>query len=213
MDTFFEFIGKTVLAVGGAGFIITAVSAFISKIWADLYMKKKTAEYDKQIEYYKNILELEREKYKALNEQAIHKNKIIFDTEFEIYKEISPKLINTVEELFRYLVLRPLNEESFIICQTQYLDFSSSISKYASFIEKDIYNLINAFSNHIGKLIINNEFDIKEKYEATKNGTIETEIDRKTYNELYSLYEDINNRKNVIIDTIRIYLRSLAEIK
>lgn len=213
MKIFLNFITEYILPIGGISVLISAFTAFLSRLWADMFLHKKLHEYDRQIEHYKNTLELEREKYKALNEQTIHKNKLIFDTEFEIYKEISSKLINTVEELFHFLVLRRLSEESFNNCQTQYLDFHSSISKYASFIEKDMYNLINEFSIHIGEVIINKRFDNKGKYGAYKNGNIETETDWETYNELSSLYEDINNRKTEIIDTIRRYLRSLAEIQ
>lgn len=211
MDTIFEFIGKTVLAVGGAGVIITAVSAFISKYWADLYMKKKTAEYDKQIEYYKNILELEREKYKALNEQAIHKNKIIFDTEFEIYKELSPKLINAIDELFDYLIIKRLSDEYLERSQTKYLDLKSSLDRYASFIEKDMYELMRNLSSRIGTVIVEKAFTREDKYKDYKN--INNEINRATQEELYSLYKSINDDMNEVIDKIREYLRRIAEIQ
>lgn len=211
MDTIFEFIGKTVLAVGGAGVIITAVSAFISKYWADLYMKKKTAQYDKQIEYYKNILELEREKYKALNEQAIHKSKIIFDTEYEIYKELSPKLISTVDELFQYLVKKRLSDEYLEICQTKYLDLSSSLARYASFMEKDMYELMSNLSSLIGNVIVEKALTREEKYQDYKN--INIEINRETQEELYNLYKSIRDNMNDVIDKNREYLRRIAEIQ
>jgi len=43
MDNIFEFVGKIVVAVGGAGVLITGISIFLSKFWADWFMKRKTA--------------------------------------------------------------------------------------------------------------------------------------------------------------------------
>jgi hypothetical protein len=124
--------------IGGAGALIIAIASFTSKVWADWFMKKKTAEYDKKIEYYKSSLELEREKYKALNEQVIHRNKTMFDTEFEIYKDISPKIINAVDAISDWLTSKKLSHESFEIYIQSIKDYHNTLSKYALFIDKDV---------------------------------------------------------------------------
>jgi len=66
----FDIIGT----IGGIGVIVAALTGFLSKLWADVFMNKKIAEYDRLIEFYKNSLALETEKYKYQNEQIVYKN-------------------------------------------------------------------------------------------------------------------------------------------
>jgi hypothetical protein len=55
VDKTITILGEIVISLGGAGAIIIALSSFIGKLWSDRYMKKKTAEYDRQLEYYKKL--------------------------------------------------------------------------------------------------------------------------------------------------------------
>ena len=52
----FSVFGKIVLALGGAGAIIVAVSGFIARLWAKWFMEKQKNKYQKEIEGYKNEL-------------------------------------------------------------------------------------------------------------------------------------------------------------
>lgn len=98
MSDFFELFGKVIAAVGGAGVILVAVSGFLSKLWAQLFMERQKRKYEEEIEEYKNKLQYELEKAQQFNERATYKDKALFDTEFQIYKEIIPCIIKAEEE-------------------------------------------------------------------------------------------------------------------
>ncbi|HCL03096.1 MAG TPA: hypothetical protein DHW61_11930, partial [Lachnoclostridium phytofermentans] len=151
MDNILKFIGSVAAALGGASVILGACSSYVAKFWADRIMKKKTAEYDKQLEFYKSTLELEREKYNAINEQIIHKNKKIFDNEFEIYKELSPKIINTVESFKEWIVDSKLSDEKYYEYSANHKDLKDVLSKYILFIDKDIYYKVEELLKYIAK--------------------------------------------------------------
>lgn len=87
----FSVFGKIVLALGGAGAIIVAVSGFIARLWAKWFMEKQKNKYQKEIEGYKNELAVELAKCRTLNEKILHKEIFIYDEEFKIYKEIMPR--------------------------------------------------------------------------------------------------------------------------
>lgn len=69
----FSVFGKIVLALGGAGAIIVAVSGFIARLWAKWFMEKQKNKYQKEIEGYKNELAVELAKCRTLNEKILHK--------------------------------------------------------------------------------------------------------------------------------------------
>ena len=46
----FSVFGKIVLALGGAGAIIVAVSGFIARLWATWFMEKQKNKYQKERE-------------------------------------------------------------------------------------------------------------------------------------------------------------------
>jgi hypothetical protein len=183
--------------VGGAGAIIIGIASFTSKLWADWFMKKKTAEYDKQMEHYKSILELERERYIALNEQIVYKNKILFDTEFEIYKEITPKLISTVDAFTNWIIFQKLSRESLDKLQQQYQDMNYSITKYASFIDEVMYKCLNDFRLYIAEKIMKYS-DAGYSYNYVELRDVDLEI--------------LSNLDGFFIIS-REYLRNLAKLK
>lgn len=100
----FSVFGKIVLAVGGAGTIIIALSSFIAKLWANWFMEKQKNKYQKEIEGYKNELAVELEKCRTLNEKILHKEIFIYDEEFKIYREIIPRLIKASKSVLDYLI-------------------------------------------------------------------------------------------------------------
>ncbi len=208
MNHVMEFAGL----IGGIGAIIVAVASFASKIWADWFMKKKTAEYDKQFEYYKNSLELEREKYKALHEQVIHKDKTLFDTEFEIYKDISPKLINAVDSITRWLTLDQLSDESHEIYMQSMKEFNDTFAKYALFIDKNIFNLLNDFQSFLTITEINIEFNSK-KYDTYRYNKNKEDNYFDVWMEIGDKSKEIINKKEEVITKVREYLRNIATIK
>lgn len=147
MDKILNFLGTLVLSIGGIGGILIALSSFIAKLWADLFMRKKTAEYDKQIESYKNELELTRDRYKALNEQILYKNQRVFDVEFKIYQDIIPLIINLSSSVTDYFLKKDMLKEHIefyniisIINQVR-----AEITKHLAFMDDNICNIINKY--------------------------------------------------------------------
>ena len=101
----FSVFGKIVLALGGAGAIIVAVSGFIARLWAKWFMEKQKNKYQKEIEGYKNELAVELAKCRTLNEKILHKEIFIYDEEFKIYKEIMPGFRKASKSVLDYLVI------------------------------------------------------------------------------------------------------------
>ena len=205
----FEIVGT----IGGVGTIITALSGFLSKLWADTFMRKKIIEYDKQLEFYKNSLELEREKYIALNEQIIHKNQRIFDTEFEIYKEISPKIINAVNANDQWLINGRLEEENLAKLRRKYVDLDTTLSQYALFLDKEIYEILNKLCQSFLDLSYNIEIVESSKYKKYKDHNISDSEAQIIFLELHEKSNEINKMKDIAMTQIRDYLRKMAIIK
>lgn len=203
MDKVIDFIGKAVVSIGGAGVILIAVSTYISKLWADLFMKKKVMEYDKQIEYYKNNLEMTKERYNALNEQIVYKNQKIFDTEFEIYKELTPKLINSTDEVIK-VVMDNYHDEEYMeklhnSAKDKCRDLHGTILKYACFMDKEIFEKYSDFyflcMNSMAEMR-QGDFDENEQLAMVIHVTTE-----------------IQNNSNELLENTREYLRNIATIK
>ncbi len=97
----FESIISLVAKLGGFSVVVGA----ICKVFVDWYLNRKTAQYEKEIEILKHELSSEIEKSKSLNEQVSYKNKLLFDEEVSIYKELSP-YINDVKEILLSFIFK-----------------------------------------------------------------------------------------------------------
>lgn len=154
MEYIFEILGKVVVTVGGAGAIIIAISGYISKFYADWFMQKEKAKYEKEIEEYKQQIQRELEVARNLNEEIAYKKRVIFDSEYKYYIEIVPKLITTADDLTLYIatklqlrdgdeeeydILNKIVEEKKKIANEDLQTFYECLSMYAVFIEKDVY--------------------------------------------------------------------------
>jgi len=84
----FEWIGKFVAVVGGAGTIIIGVSAFFSKLWASWFIEKQKSEYGQLLENYKHELSIQLEKVHSEGERANYKEQIIFERELNTMTRI-----------------------------------------------------------------------------------------------------------------------------
>lgn len=96
INSFIDMIGK----LGGFAVVVCG----ICKISVDYFMKKKTSQYEKEIEKLKYELSTEIEKSKILNEQVLHNNKLLFDEEVAIYKKISPYINDVKDSITLYIV-------------------------------------------------------------------------------------------------------------
>lgn len=197
MNTILDFIGL----IGGAGALIVGISAYTSKLWADWFMQKKTAEYDKQIELYKSSLELEIEKYKALNEQIVYKNMKIFDTEYKVFQEITPQLIEAKWATVKAMGNNPdedymeeLHKHAIEKCH----EFRNTLLRYVSFMDKAIYDKYETFYY----LCMNSMTRTRDRQFETEDHFMET----------VNLITQMDNELINILNDTREYLRSMATI-
>lgn len=210
MDNLVDIIGKIVIALGGAGTVIIALSSYISKLWADNLMKKKTAEYDKQFAIYKLSIDLEIEKMKALNEQVIYKNKQLFDKEFKIYEVVIPKLIVATDNLLGWLVGSKLDDEKYSEYINSFDDLRKEIARNVLFMDKEIHAAIEEYSKYIHSFVIEIVVMNLDKYVRYKENTIYEVMD--IFNELSDMADDIRIHKEKVIDKIRTHLKQKSEI-
>lgn len=184
-----NYVIKVVLSVGGIGVIITAVTAFISRFWADLFIKKKLHEYDKKIEEYKaetnkNIevykchvnkdieqykkeMDLQIEKYKSMYEQVLHNKSLVFDDEYKKYLELIPILTSS----------QPIIENAFLSKKEDDLEkakekshiMSQKLSEYSTFIEKEIYTICCNYSKKYKMVVDDNHMLNKTDKEEQKD--------------------------------------------
>ena len=184
MNNFFELIGWMVTAIGGAGVLIIGVSAFISRFWADWFMKRKTAKYDKEIEKYKSELNFELEKLKTKNESVIYRSKVQFDLEIEIYRKLFDELYDFTNDsysLYPTFDTLPFEKEEqqalFLKRYEKYVEsfnsFNMVLAKNAPFIPKKIYDMfceIRKLSNSLS--ILYHELKLQTQSELSKDGSV-----------------------------------------
>lgn len=219
MEKIINFITVYILPIGGLGAILSAFIAFLSRLWADMFIKRKTAEYDKQIEYYKNDLELTKERYKALNEQVLYRNQRIFDLEFKIYQDIIPIILNTSSSVVNYMLNENMNqfeEESQKLAEI-IVGFKDEVTKQAAFIDDKVYNsLVRYFIECNDYVWSINEFrkEIIIKNKISDNDSYLSAIkDNFNYNQLVKEYVILlNSKAGEIAKIIKGYIREKSNI-
>jgi hypothetical protein len=200
MDKILIFLGILVLSLGGLSAIVIPFSSFLGKIWAERFMKKKIAEYDRQIEYYNSSLDMERERYKALNEQILYKSQKAFDIEFKIFQDIVPMVMDTSYSIINYLMMKNIMEEDkeFNKVLKDLNNTQDEFIKNSAFIDIKIDKIISRYiSNSDNRIRCVNEYRTQIK---NQNNFLENDLYIKIMNEDYnyanmvmeSLYEVIS---------------------
>ena len=207
MSDFFELLGKVIAAVGGAGVILVAVSGFLSKLWAQLFMERQKRKYKEEIEEYKSKLQYELEKAQQFNERATYKDKALFDTEFQIYKEIIPCIIKAEEEYSK-------TYDNLQICLIEKTIFKyESIRNFRS-IEHKLDKLFTEYSTFIDEKIAN-EIDIFINYISQANVYFRDALEKQQNYDIGLFKEcniEIHTRKIKIITDVRSYFRGIIDI-
>lgn len=141
-----------IASLGSSAAIIMGVSSYLGKIWADRFLQKKSQEFEKDIEHYKNQLSMEVEKYRIKAEQLTYISKIQFETEYQIYRKIFESLFDFTaasSNLFPYRINHiPLDvqerKEEYIKRYQFYMEsfnsYSLAVETNAPFIPKEIYD-------------------------------------------------------------------------
>ncbi len=89
-----EVIGKLVAALGGASVITIALTTFFGKLWADIFLKKKAAEYEK-------LVSEELERLRACNTRLNYIFTNLFDEEIKVAKELSRFQVGLDEDILK----------------------------------------------------------------------------------------------------------------
>lgn len=193
MGDVFEILGKTVAAVGGAGAIIVAFSTHLSKLWSDKFKAELT---------------IEIEKAKAGNDRASMKDKILFDMEFEAYKEIVPLLLNLNDKVrkvrceFSFVdgvdIKQEGVEQSFDEARELLDKVKSSYNQRCIFIKESIHYIIEEYFRISAEAMqCAMRVSLKKAYSAG----VTSECDEDVYNKF-----DISETKlNEALHEIRLY--------
>lgn len=95
-----KIVASAIASVGGAGAIIWALSSFFGKMWANKILEKQKAEFQKDIEDYKNALSCELENVKATNEKLTYISKVQYDIEITAIKNLTEASHKVLLECF-----------------------------------------------------------------------------------------------------------------
>lgn len=195
---------ELVAAVGGIGFIFTAVIAFSSNIIADRQQKK-----------YQLKLDEELEKYKAGLSNKTYISKTKFDFEFEIYKNLSIAFSSCVKA-FNILIpvgianvpadgekKKQLDKIHYDEAIKAYVDAQDEIEKSIPFIPDDFVEEYNK----ILKLCSLQLVDFEVRWNVSFVGTYEEKS--KLGRESYKRTEEINQQYKEVNRKIRDYIKKL----
>ena len=78
-----EIVAGIIVSIGGAGFIVIALSSWLGKIWANRLMQNEKAEHARALESLRNQLTNETESYKV----KLRKSEFIFEKEYQAASE------------------------------------------------------------------------------------------------------------------------------
>lgn len=136
-----EYLGAIILSAGGTGVVIIALSSFIGRIWANRFMESQKGKITKDIERYKQELDVELKRLTALQDKATYVSKTLYDKEFEIYLTMWDKLIElsfVTYDLFAVYVSFPEDVTEYYKYRVdKYNKYSSVYNDYISYLRKN----------------------------------------------------------------------------
>jgi hypothetical protein len=199
-----KIILSIVASVGGIGAIICFVIKFSSDIIADRLSKKYELKMNKEIESYRNKLD-----------QKNYISKARFDKEFEIYQDLSEKILDMTFAnyvLFPVFDKVPPNEEErqeffnerYKNAVQTYNDANRTIKATAPFIPEDIYKLFSELRDDCCKQIDDYTiFVLEPDYKENR-----TDL-REEYKACWTRTKAISEKRDNIISNLRKYLSTL----
>ena len=138
-----QVVSTFIISVGGAGAIILAMSSYFGKIWSDKYIESVKSNYQKELEAYKNELDMIKETALRYSRQ-----------QFELYNKLWSSLYDL--KLTADMLWEEANEQNLRKFSIQLKKTIDEVEKSCLFIEDMHYErlskLLNAFKNYqIGK--------------------------------------------------------------
>lgn len=138
-----KIVAYSFTSIGGAGAIIYIFSSYFGKMWADKYLEKIKMDYQKEIEHYKNQLEILRESSLRYSSRQFE----LYNTLWQSLYELKIKADALWEEA---------NQNNLYKFAEQLKHTIDQIEKSALFIEnshyEDLKSVLNQFRDYkIGK--------------------------------------------------------------
>lgn len=206
MERIWNITLSIIASVGGAGVIIGAVVKFASNIIAEKLSKKYEIEMNKTLE-----------SYKANLDKKIYINKIRFDTEFKIYRELTESVLTMIEATY-WLFPNGLDElpkdedkrkniylERYNSARLAINDAQKAIHANAAFIPEEFYN---KFKEICGLCVIQFGMYTWCGDLRSQNRIISPEFN-KYINQCYDRTGTIDNKQKDLISGLRSYMENL----
>lgn len=138
-----QIIAGFIVSIGGAGAIIWKLSSYLGNVWAKKHLENIKKEYQKEIETYKNQLEMIRVTTLRYSGQ-----------QFELYHKLWQSLYNL--KLTADMLWEEANEQNLKKFSQQLRKTTDEVEKSYLFVEESHYNelsnLLSEFNNYkIGK--------------------------------------------------------------
>lgn len=192
------------------GAIILALSSFFGKMWANKILEKQKAEFQKDIEEYKNALSCELENVKATNEKLTYISKIQYDIEISAIKSLtqaSHRILLMCFSITPYnkallknkdeIINRHNNHyQNFVACVNSFMDiYGSSLA----FVEENIAELFMKFLSLCRDL-----FDLYNRVYSEQIG-----IPQKYVEQFYEKDGEIEEAHKAVIEAIKQHLKEI----
>jgi len=140
MENLEEMIKTILLSMGGAGVVIVGLSSYLGKIWANRLMDKERAALAKDLELYKQELNIELQKFRNRSDKASYVSKALYDKEFEIYLTMWDHLVELSYKTYELFVLFdrvPADEQKQNEYKVQkYTDYALVYNQFVTYLKK-----------------------------------------------------------------------------
>lgn len=194
----YNIILDTIGLVGGIGVVVTGLSGWLGKVWADRIMQKEIAEHKNELEKIKKMYTKEIEKYKIdleISKSKLHRyNKFQFRIYNNLWKELY-KMKSLSDDLWANA-----NNQNLLKFTSQLNKVKEKIHMNALLIEENNYkkliSIIDKFNNYKigkGKLV-----DLKNETRTDNLNTIDNQE-----------IEDLVSNNKYIYDNFRDLLKKI----
>ena len=184
-------LSETLGLLGGVSVILTALFGILGKIWITRIADKEKGRIQEGLETLKGEIEQSNKMFQAILEKSIFVNKVQFEHEFKIYREVWEKLI---ELRYNTMRLRPIldtvdpSEPEEQIIKKRLTRFGEAAEAYRDVIEKNRPFYAEGVYTHLS--------DVLDKCHTESIDYQYKQRDLKDY------WESAQKNRNEIIDSI-----------
>ncbi len=198
-------VGACIVSAGGIGAIIIGVIKFTSNSIADALSKKYELKLNKELEL-----------YKAGVENKIYISKTKFDTEFQLYRQLSQSFTNMTKEVMqlfpsftkdaqddydKYKTQHDKAIDAIIVAQDE-------LYASAAFISADLYERFTEIENLCKRQLSDfQDFRLRPDAEEFRKEC------REAFNETYKRTREIDDKFTKLLETMREYISRLDVIE